>query len=230
MKKIFTSMLAFVAALGMTATAGEYMKCYVNGEEVNSGDRINITDFYEEKGADIGDGTIYIFARQYNTHLVVVPQVVDLMMATIDYNVNETPLSADGQFGADMAVQFCGFGSCVNTNFGETKEFVTASEVESDEEIDMQTEFMVTAFGTAASCNELRLIDEFTMTLQMDDEEIVLTFYIDQAGVDAAVEGIEAESNAAPVYYDLQGRMIENPSKGLYIVKKGNTVTKEFVK
>lgn len=223
-------MLAFVAALGMTATAGEYMKCYVNGVEVNSGDRINITEFYEEKSMDMPDGSVYVYARQYNTHLVVVPEVVDLMMATIEYNVNETPLTADGLYGADMAVQFCGFGSCVNTNLGETKEFVTSKEVESDEEMDMQTEFVVSACGSAAGCSELRLVDEFTMTLQMDEEEIVLTFYIDQAGIDAAVEGIEADSNVAPVYYDLQGRMIENPSKGLYIVKKGNKVAKEFVK
>lgn len=45
----------------------------------------------------------------------------------------------------------------------------------------------------------------------------------DKAG---AVEGIEADENAAPVYYNLQGARVENPESGLYIVVKGSKATK----
>lgn len=36
--------------------------------------------------------------------------------------------------------------------------------------------------------------------------------------------------DAAPVYYNMQGIRVETPSAGLYIVVRGNKVTKEFVK
>lgn len=41
-----------------------------------------------------------------------------------------------------------------------------------------------------------------------------------------AVEGIEADENVEPVYYNLQGVRVANPEKGLYIVVKGNKSSK----
>ncbi len=45
-----------------------------------------------------------------------------------------------------------------------------------------------------------------------------------------AVEGIETDANAPAVYYNLQGVRVENPSQGIYIVKRGNKVTKQVVR
>ena len=42
------------------------------------------------------------------------------------------------------------------------------------------------------------------------------------------VEGIEVET-APAVYYNLQGVQVENPTSGIYIVKRGNKVTKERI-
>lgn len=47
---------------------------------------------------------------------------------------------------------------------------------------------------------------------------------------DAGVEGIIVDENAAPVYYNLQGVRVAEPTQGLYIVRRGNTVAKEIVK
>ncbi len=44
------------------------------------------------------------------------------------------------------------------------------------------------------------------------------------------VEYIGADDAVAPVYYNLQGVEVENPAPGLYIVKRGNKVTKEVVR
>ena len=41
----------------------------------------------------------------------------------------------------------------------------------------------------------------------------------------SGLQNIAAEA-AAPVYYNLQGMMVENPTNGLYICKQGNKVTK----
>ena len=44
------------------------------------------------------------------------------------------------------------------------------------------------------------------------------------------IESIEADETVAPVYYNLQGVEVANPSNGIYIVKRGAKVAKEFVK
>lgn len=50
-------------------------------------------------------------------------------------------------------------------------------------------------------------------------------FYIpDAAGVDNIA--IDNDADAPATYYDLQGRPVANPTSGLYIVRKGNTVKK----
>lgn len=43
------------------------------------------------------------------------------------------------------------------------------------------------------------------------------------------VEGVETDSNVAPVYYNLQGVRVNNPQKGVYIVVRGNKVAKEYI-
>ncbi len=44
--------------------------------------------------------------------------------------------------------------------------------------------------------------------------------------VDEAIES----SDAPAVYYNLQGVEIKNPSNGIYIVRRGNQVSKEFIR
>lgn len=48
--------------------------------------------------------------------------------------------------------------------------------------------------------------------------------------VNVGVAGIEAEDNAAAVYYNMQGVRVANPENGLYIVVKGDKATKVLVK
>lgn len=54
-----------------------------------------------------------------------------------------------------------------------------------------------------------------------------------QNGETGGVSEIEIEieeSNAAPVYYNLQGVQIANPEGGIYIVRRGSKVTKEYIR
>ena len=46
----------------------------------------------------------------------------------------------------------------------------------------------------------------------------------------SGIEGVEAEADNAPVYYNLQGVRVAAPAEGLYIVVRGDKVTKEYVK
>lgn len=46
----------------------------------------------------------------------------------------------------------------------------------------------------------------------------------------SAISEIEAAEDAPAVYYNLQGVQVTNPENGIYIVRRGNKVTKELVK
>ena len=49
--------------------------------------------------------------------------------------------------------------------------------------------------------------------------------------VSTGIDNIEETgADAAPVYYNLQGVQVENPENGIYIVKRGNKVTKEYIR
>ncbi len=52
-------------------------------------------------------------------------------------------------------------------------------------------------------------------------------FTVEATGVDNIEE---AGVDVAPVYYNLQGVQVENPENGIYIVKRGNKVTKEYIR
>ena len=38
------------------------------------------------------------------------------------------------------------------------------------------------------------------------------------------------DADVAPVYYNLQGVQVTNPENGIYIVKRGNKITKEYIR
>lgn len=62
----------------------------------------------------------------------------------------------------------------------------------------------------------------YSMTLNLNEMTLLVT---DKDGVEVVYE-----VEAAPVYFNLQGVKVENPANGLYIVKRGNKVSKEMVK
>lgn len=73
------------------------------------------------------------------------------------------------------------------------------------------------AFGELAWSNYTFAEDsEFSITIIFAPKE---TAKIDALPMD----------NSQPVYYDLNGRSVDNPRKGLYIVKRGNSYSKEYI-
>lgn len=59
------------------------------------------------------------------------------------------------------------------------------------------------------------------------NEDSMMTFYVKYSKSDTAVAGLEADTEA-PVYYNLLGKKVTNPSNGVYIVKQGKKVTKQI--
>ena len=46
---------------------------------------------------------------------------------------------------------------------------------------------------------------------------------------DSGIQGVDAD-NEPVKYYDMEGRSVENPQHGIYVVRRGNEITKEIVR
>ncbi len=72
-------------------------------------------------------------------------------------------------------------------------------------------------------------------SLEKEDEDVI-TYAPARIGKLKATSAVESlpvenvESDVEPVYYNLQGARVANPSNGIYIVVRGNKVSKEFIK
>lgn len=78
----------------------------------------------------------------------------------------------------------------------------------------------------ADNCTEMKMAAGATANVG----KVVVT-YVEADGAISGVENIAAADENAPAeYYNLQGVRVANPTPGLYIVKKGNTVTKQIIR
>jgi hypothetical protein len=91
------------------------------------------------------------------------------------------------------------------------------------------------AYTYASAHGEVALtVDEESGDVTAADIELFLAVdgkvYKFTKGITSGVENIKVEEAVAPVYYNLQGVKVANPSNGIYIVKRGAKVAKEYVK
>ncbi len=97
----------------------------------------------------------------------------------------------------------------------------------------VQAHFQYTAANPEDGQNPLYGKSEWVITLTNDNDAndtISFNLVFDYNENSAGVNDIEIDNNAPAEYYNFQGVKVDNPQKGLYIVKRGNKVTKEFVK
>lgn len=80
------------------------------------------------------------------------------------------------------------------------------------------------------------MVEEYTGTIKCDisngpRQDAMVTVYpeIVDHGT-GAVENVEIDANAPAEYFNMQGMRVNNPENGLYIVRRGNNVTKVLVK
>lgn len=64
---------------------------------------------------------------------------------------------------------------------------------------------------------------EYDVTFIVSGTQATISFIDNSEG---AVEGIYGNENLTPVYFDLHGRRVKEPTSGIYIVKQGKSVTK----
>ena len=229
MKKLL--LFAALAAVGFSANADytDAFKVTYNGAEVATGATLICTEY--EDYTDLDDGYSYE-SKIYVDNMKFGSQTVTGTLLWGSYPTKEEFLSRMDEmipgtylpvFGT---VQLCNLdGNC----FGNL----------SDDFIGQGPSTLgMTPGGFWIHLNQAtpELVSEYVLKIesQSDPEavfECKIVFarsqeaaeeFIAQAGVSAIVDDAEV----APVYYNLNGQRVENPDKGIYIIRQGNKVSK----
>ena len=95
--------------------------------------------------------------------------------------------------------------------------------IANDQEVGLDQPVELYKYSDADCKTTVELDKEYEVEINLNDNTIR---FKDASGV----EGIEIDETVAAVYYNLQGVEVANPQNGLYIVKRGNKVSKQLIK
>lgn len=209
-------MMAAIAAFSANAAELYYT---VNGEKVENNAKIDLAPYWVEKD------------MQYNPHLYLETSAGGMLDVNVDFSKGVcTPEFDEDEWltGAKLSIAFCAIdGMCATINPG--KQSQKSGSVDAGK-VDMQTELGI-VLGDEQKIGEVAVDAEFIMTSELNGETVTITFFVkENVGSGAGVDDVLVDMNAPAVYYDLQGRKIANPAKGLYIINRGGKVTKEFIR
>lgn len=207
MKKIY---LLFVAAACAFSAGAADLKISVMGREVAPGEAVCINDSY------FADATEY-FPEIFITGSETAPVTV-----TTKFTRNETPeLDADWLTGAKVDLMFCALdGKCETMSVGQ--EYTKSGNLEAGKETALLIDVAL-RLGYDQEFSDLTIDYAFDVICNYAGQDYTITCYAQQNL--AAVSEIAAD-DAAPVFFDLQGRKVTNPEKGLYIKRQGNKTSK----
>lgn len=215
MKKLYTLLVAAMATFGAGAQSLTIM---VNDKAVENGSKIDITSTAKTAGGKIVfDPEMFIKADKGG----------ELTATVTNVKASCTPeLDEEWIKGGGVDLQWCGFTElCVNVelNTPQTKSTTLSENVAED----MKLEYVVT-LGDEQDPEELAIESECEVKFSFGGKDYEVTLFVNKST--SGVGEIASDNNAPAVYYDLQGRRIDNPSTGIYIVRKGNEVMKRVIR
>lgn len=227
MKKFLLSIALLAAGATMMNAASFNVK--VNGTAV-------------ENGATITHTTIEENMPEYGI-LNMAPKIelTNTSSSMASYTISATGVSIDTQdftaddFGTNPCgrLQFCVGISCQFIDaLGETRESnlsIGAGETNSHDlhitytpAIQVNDEYAIVKSYNGKS--------EYQFTISNGSETMTFNIVFDYDSTEGAVNDINIDNNATAEYYNLQGIRVANPEKGIYIVRRGNKISKEFVR
>ena len=206
MRNIINTILLFsFLTFSPLSLNAEIFKVYVDGEEISNGSiatSYEINKHYIEVGA-----------------LVLVPWVLVEVLEPCHLAVtveNTTP-------GKPEIVQFCWLGNCNPLEKGEslTKEH---DFLWSDTQ-NLNIDAIVSNFNKEQPC----LVSSKVSIIANKDKQSLFSFDLNMVYMpenSTEIKTISDSEEKVPIYYDLNGNIINNPTKGLYIVRQGEKVYK----
>ncbi len=250
-KLLLLSALALGAFAANAASPGDYYKVMVDGKELSNGDTIYCTHYQDNTDVTY-DGVEEHFNFGYTYEVVIVypntsgstlnlysalgctdrPTLEDFKANQFTY-IDDTYYTAYGGPNACYSATLGAAGSCVLNAPGVEQVIEVAA---GNDSFNWQfhcptidpTSVVKYTFTTAA-CTEKDASTKIAGT-----EFVVNVVFgpsmeaINNAGL--SVEGVEMDEDVAPVYFNLNGTQVQNPSKGIYVVKRGSKVTKEVIR
>lgn len=220
MKKL---LLLASMALAMSAGAQNFKFCS-NGEELKDGQTLNITNLYSRDSKSL----------VFDPKLTVTTTQAGAVKVTINYMEDyATPeLSDEDEFldyrngVGEGRVQICSTNIVGNCNFvftDDEKSWTGSLDANFTENLLIEQVYTV---GTAVNGIEgLTINSKFTVTVEQGGEKKTVTFVIN---IDpASIEDIIADTgDAASAVYNLQGRKLVAPVKGINIVNGKKVLVK----
>ena len=222
-KKLLLAPLFLWGSLAASADYTDYYKVYFDGEEVQNGSTVVCSEYSESP-----------FGNTYEANFYFVNQQEDWMPMWADLLYTGQPSKEEAQ--ADITkwgiatLCFANAGIDGTENNCLVTPCVAIIPDSSHTNFQWQVHLAMCAADTESSY-QLKTIscygDDSDYEFMEDGEFIVtIVFSPNEAGVESNF----ASDNQAPVYYNLQGVRVNDPQNGIYIVKRGDKISKEVLK
>lgn len=247
MKKLLLFSLLAAGALSASAAGyKDYFHATYNGQEIGQGATVVLTHYH--------DAPYHDYTNDKDIPAVTFEDAIAMVN-----NTEEAQYAIGGMYYVDPSVdaftaaypfsypQFCDVSNCFPPNMGEADNcgFTGGSEIATDGSFVWNLHLCYAPEAFTSGTFEIRLqagekvYDPNGMYYDEEEENYYniepidgtnYSFFVKFAKENTAVGAIEAETDAAPVYYNLQGVRVAEPETGLYIVKRGDKVSKEIVR
>lgn len=195
----------------------------VHGEVVENGATITHTS------VEVDNPVLYVF--EMDPHI----EVVNNEAATKNFDVAVKAISVAANEDANpSSLMFC-IGSCMFLNkTGQEVSLpliVEANSSSADASPAPHIAYTPANITDPDTYENIYLygVSEFQFTVTSGSESITFNVVFDYNEASSGIDGVELD-NAPAEYFNMQGVRVANPEKGFYIVRRGNKVSKEFVR
>lgn len=254
-KPLFVKVYGFIdnpAVENFSPWAGGYLASTIDGSNrtnhYNYGRVLpytacNIVDLVGDGGAEVKnlqsyfDTYIYGTDTQYYSYHNFYVQVdaeypyLEPYSISIDNKNTQVAYASDGKYNFEVPTGTNTLTLNINTSSSELDEVVI-------DDLELPTGVKATVIDGIEAVQSGRTYNFIGLQLEFDSSFVNKSFNIPVMyknlsmnlnfyNGNSSVGELEVDNNAAPVYYDLQGRkVVGTPDKGVYIVKQGNKVNK----
>ncbi|MBD5294774.1 MAG: hypothetical protein HDS25_00425 [Bacteroides sp.] len=247
MKKILLAAAMLSATSGVFAQDGlmNFNECFAltyEGKSIAAGETINVAHFTEADPDIFGDGYVSYEANIQVENLDIMPQYIRGVFRP-DQKPTGQEYLADRFFWGDPQLCYSitnASGATGNCLLGDLNNPVNPTFAADNVAVPVSTagtfewQIHVNACEKAADATYPLTLQAVEVADPTTPSEYValsepITIYLTFNAANSGVEAIDAD-NAEGVYYDLQGRRVDNPSQGIYIYKTGAKAVKRVVK
>lgn len=246
MKKfLLLSALAMGAFAAQADTYSDYYKVTdVEGKELQNGETLYCTHFDDNTNLDgMNMGytyeTVLVYPNVSGDNLYLYSELGCVDRPTLeDFNAHKwdyvegTFYTVNGTPNACYSANIGGMGSCVLNSPGEARVIEVSA---GNETFNWQVHCpMIDPASVVKYTFTTKVCTGDDINTAMDDTActINIVFGPSMEAINSVFGGVNdiTVDDEAPVYFNLNGVQVNNPTKGIYVVKRGSKVTKEVIR